>query len=106
VKQGLLILLSTCAVVGLHARDTAPTDAWSPNVTTLTSPAGLNSAQPQLSVRGDRVLLSWIERSGEKAALRFAERTDAGWTDARSVRFTSRSASTFLCRVSARFASQ
>jgi len=30
------------------------------------------------------VILSWIERSGDTAALRFAERTDTGWTDART----------------------
>jgi hypothetical protein len=44
----------------------------------------VNSAQPQLSTQGDRVTLSWIERSGETAVLRFAERTDKGWTDART----------------------
>jgi len=44
----------------------------------------VNSAQPHLSTQGHRVTLSWIERSGETAALRFAERTDKGWTDART----------------------
>jgi hypothetical protein len=49
------------------------------------SPAAPNSAQPQLSALGDRVVLSWVERSGERATLRFSERTDGGWTDAATV---------------------
>jgi hypothetical protein len=51
----------------------------------LPSPAGPNSAQPQLTVSSRGVLLSWIERDGEKSALRFAERTTTGWTAARTV---------------------
>ncbi len=62
-----------------------PTARWTPTVTALTSPAAANSAQPQLSVQGDHAVLSWIERSGDAAALRFSERNAAGWTDARTV---------------------
>ena len=58
---------------------------WPLTVTTSTSPAAPNSAQPQLSAIGDRVVLSWIERSGEDATLRFSERTDGGWTEPRTV---------------------
>jgi hypothetical protein len=58
--------------------------SWSLNVTALPSPAAANSAQPQLSGQGDHIVLSWIERSGDRANLRFAERTDAGWTEART----------------------
>jgi hypothetical protein len=43
--------------------------------TALTSPAAINSAQPQLSVSSRGVLLSWIERTGDLATLKFAERT-------------------------------
>lgn len=63
----------------------SPPPTWSMNVTPLTSPAAPNSAQPQLSPQGDRVVLSWIERSGENATLRFSERADTGWTEARTV---------------------
>jgi hypothetical protein len=55
------------------------------HVVALPSPAGPNSAQPQLTVSSRGVLLSWIERDGEKSALRFAERTTTGWTAARTV---------------------
>ena len=51
----------------------------------LTSPATGSSAQPQLSVSKRGVLLSWIERSGDLATLKFSERTTAGWTPARTV---------------------
>ena len=49
-------------------------------VSSLLSPALAGSAQPQLTVSSRGVLLSWIERTGSKAMLKFAERTAAGWT--------------------------
>lgn len=51
----------------------------------LTSPAAANSAQPQLTRSTRGVLLSWIERSGEMATLKFSERTASGWSAARTV---------------------
>jgi hypothetical protein len=51
----------------------------------LSSPAAQASAQPQLSVSGRGVLLSWIERDGSRATLKFAERTSSGWTQPRIV---------------------
>ena len=83
MKRIVLILLSALTVA-LHADTVRPTGDWSVTVAALPTPAAVNSAQPQLSTQGDRVTLSWIERAGETAALRFAERTDKGWTDART----------------------
>lgn len=51
----------------------------------LESPAAERSAQPQLTVSDDSAILSWVERSGRTAALRFAERTPGGWSEARTV---------------------
>ena len=51
----------------------------------LTSPAGEASAQPQLSASDRGVLLSWIEKPGRRATLKFAERTASGWTTPRAV---------------------
>src|SRR5262245_2064699 len=52
----------------------------------IDSPAADYSGQPQLSVHGDRALLSWVERTGGTAvALKFAERTASGWSPARTV---------------------
>ena len=51
----------------------------------LNSPAANNSAQPQLSVSPRGVLLSWIERSGDLATLKFSERTATGWSAAKTI---------------------
>jgi hypothetical protein len=51
----------------------------------VVSPARPNSAQPELSSSAKGVILSWIEREGQKATLRFAERTSHGWSSPREV---------------------
>ena len=66
----------------LVAREQA---AWSVEVQPVPAPTGAASAQPQLSVSDRGVLLSWIERSGNTATLKFAERTATGWSAARTV---------------------
>ena len=50
------------------------------------SPAGAESREPELSAApGGRVILSWVEKAGEKRyALRFATREAAGWSEART----------------------
>lgn len=57
-----------------------------PSKPTLSSPAAPNSAEPQLSTLIDRVVLSWVERAGDTATRRFAERTDGGWMEVRTSR--------------------
>jgi hypothetical protein len=53
---------------------------WIGAMTPVTSPAAArDSAQPQITVQGDRVILSWIEREGTRATLKFAE-----WTERRA----------------------
>ena len=51
----------------------------------VATPAAMNSAQPQLSVSKRGVLLSWIERTGDLATLKFAERSATGWTPAKTI---------------------
>jgi hypothetical protein len=70
----------SCALV-LHGYESE----WTPRLTALASPAPAGSAQPQLSVSDRGVLLSWIERDGEAARLKFAERTASGWSEPRVV---------------------
>lgn len=53
---------------------------WRADIAPLSSPAGAASAQPQMTVSPRGILLSWIERAGSHATLKFAERTAAGWT--------------------------
>lgn len=51
----------------------------------IATPASAHSAQPQLTVSPRGILLSWVERSGELATLKFSERTASGWSPSRTV---------------------
>jgi hypothetical protein len=76
-----VVLVAAAAQAGPGAQ----TPLWTPTVAPLPSPAAAGSAQPQLTVSSRGVLLSWIERAGETAFLKFAERTSAGWSETRTV---------------------
>ena len=58
---------------------------WRPSLAPLTTPSGANSAQPQMTVSPRGILLSWIEQTGPRARLKFAERTASGWSTAVTV---------------------
>ncbi len=72
-----LALLAAFTSVTAQERSAA---SWSPTIAPVTSPAGTNSAQPQLFASARGLILSWVEREGPKASLRFAERTANGWS--------------------------
>lgn len=72
-------LLTTSTVFGLRAQSLGTTIAQIP------SPAGPASSLPQLTVSSQGVLMSWVERSGEVATLKFSERKGDTWTPARQV---------------------
>lgn len=81
-------LALACAVVMAIATVPAAGTAaeeWPIAFVPLPSPATGSSAEPQLAVKGDRVTLSWMERSGDRATLKFAERTPDGWSQPRTV---------------------
>ena len=88
-----LLLLSLAAlsatVAGLLAgtptQGAPPDRAWPLTIDSVSSPAGAESSAPQLTVEGDRVILSWMERAGSSATLKFAERTASGWSAPRVV---------------------
>ena len=82
IRVSTLIGLTTVATAGAQARPHAP---WAVVIDSIRSPAGPNSAQPQLSSSTRGLLLSWVERNGQNATLRFAERTANGWSVARNV---------------------
>src|ERR1022692_4927327 len=54
-------------------------------VQSLSSPAGANSSEPQLTVQGYRAILRWLEVTGERATLKFAVRTSSGWATPQTV---------------------
>ena len=78
-------LLVLCAAACSIASLAGVQPSWSLKIDPLTTPAGPDSAQPQLSVSKHGVVISWIERNGPEATLKFAERTTAGWSAARPV---------------------
>jgi len=57
-----------------------PAAAWSVKIDQVNSPAGPNSSEPRLTVSDRGVILSWLEREGPTARLKFAERTSSGWS--------------------------
>ena len=81
---GAALVLTALAVSRTGSFALADTE-WKPAVEALTSPAGVNSREPQLTVQGDRTILSWIESAGPRATLKLAERTASGWSEARTV---------------------
>jgi hypothetical protein len=76
-----IVLLATLVASGSNSR----AQSVASSITILQSPAGGGSAQPQLTVSPRGVLLSWIERAGDVATLKFSERTSQGWTAPRTV---------------------
>jgi hypothetical protein len=58
---------------------------WTPAVQPLASPASGTTAAPQLTVRGERAILSWLETADARTTLKFAERTGTGWSEPRVV---------------------
>jgi hypothetical protein len=83
VKQAAGLVAVASLLAGFSGSAPRPPDGWLSAVETITTPAGEGSGQPQLNVAGDRALLSWVERSGDRATLKFADRTAAGWSEPR-----------------------
>jgi hypothetical protein len=63
----------------------ATRDVLQITVQQLTSPAAEPGGEPNLSVSNRGVLLSWVERTGTRATLKFAERSAIGWSATRPV---------------------
>jgi hypothetical protein len=58
---------------------------WAVVIDPLAPPAAVSSFAPQVTSSRDGVTASWVEQTGEKAALRFSERTSSGWSPAKTV---------------------
>ncbi|MCU1385704.1 MAG: hypothetical protein JWL71_4401 [Acidobacteria bacterium] len=83
-----LVLLAACVfLASCHGSPPTPAAAWTLQLQPLPSPAADASAQPQLSASADGVILSWLENAGSQTALKFSERTAAGWSEPRLVAF-------------------
>lgn len=77
--------IAVCVMMIATANAVALQPSFSLSPQPIPTPAGASSAQPQLSVSKRGVLVSWIERSGDLATLKFAERTATGWTAAQTI---------------------
>jgi hypothetical protein len=88
LKKVLFAVVSITAVAlfALSSPEAAlsPT-RWTPIIKPVASPAAANSGQPQLSTSEQGVILSWVERQGARATLKFTERTANGWSEPRIV---------------------
>jgi hypothetical protein len=100
IRTARAAILTTALALACTAGIAGRAD-WMLTVRPLTSPAGAESAQPQLSTSERGAILSWIERSGPTATLKFARlrsasalRASAGqagtqvqstWSEARTV---------------------
>jgi hypothetical protein len=83
ITVGLVLCVAALLLATEHAQ---PSPQTSPplRIETFPSPAGANSSEPQLTSQGDRVILSWVEVSGERASLKFSERAPTGWSNAQT----------------------
>ena len=77
--RGPVVLVVIAIAVGVACGRSDPAD-WRVTVQPVSSPAGMNSSEPTLSVSDRGALLSWIERAGTTTHLKFSERTSYGWT--------------------------
>src|SRR5688572_2126763 len=89
MKRLVLLIVAGSGVIAavIAARTMTTAAVWQAGAAQpIDSPAAANgSAQPQLSVLGDKLLLSWIEIINADATLKVAERTPTGWSEARKV---------------------
>lgn len=84
-RVALITLTGIAVVVAAGGRPQAQ-DAAPLTVRALASPAAVaGSLLPQMTVSPRGALLSWVERAGRQATLKFAERTPSGWTAAQTV---------------------
>ena len=72
--------LATVLLVALVAAGCSRRE-WTTAIEPLPNPAAPGSFEPQLTGSGDDVVLSWVERDGETATLKFSTRTATGWSD-------------------------
>jgi hypothetical protein len=75
----LAVLASVVQPASL-AQDAAPF-----RIEPLTSPAGDDSLAPNLATEGNRTILSWLDNHDDLPALKFSERTPAGWSEPRTI---------------------
>lgn len=83
MRERLLLAVLAAAVAVASCRSRPSVDApLTLEDAALHTPPG--SGMPQITVNGDRAVLSWLEIASTGATLKFAERTNSGWTEPRT----------------------
>src|SRR5687767_3921888 len=59
--------------------------AWDVRVESLTAPPTGRTDSPQLTASSAGAVFSWLEHTGDFAALKYATRTESGWSPAQIV---------------------
>jgi hypothetical protein len=87
VPAGIGVVMLAWFIAGTLDAERSAETTWPPlTIEALITPAQVNSGQPQLSESTyGGILLSWIERTGSTATLKFAEHANGGWTAVRTV---------------------
>ena len=80
----IFILGTAAALMIASARQSGPLAEWTMTIEPIASPAGSNTAEPQMTAEGGHTIVSWLELAGSRATLKFAERTASGWSDVRT----------------------
>ena len=81
---GLVVCAVTLAAATSARQPPASSTGSTIALEPIASPAGVNSAEPQLTTDRGRTMLSWVELAGTHTSLKVAERTASGWTDVRT----------------------
>lgn len=69
----------------LFTAQAPPPSPWAPTLERLETPAAPGSSAPQLSSSSRGLILSWLERDGSSAVLKFSERQAGRWSAPRTV---------------------
>ena len=81
----LTLAIAAAASISIGCGRTIDPAAWTVSIEPVAAPAAAASFEPQLTSSSRGVLASWVEQAGEMATLKFAERTDSGWSPVRTV---------------------
>lgn len=77
--------LALAVLVALVQANSVAQEAAPFRVEPLASPAGEDTLAPNLATEGNRTVLSWLDINDDLPALKFSERTPAGWSEPRTV---------------------
>ncbi len=83
IAARVTLALGTAGVVIHVACSTSAHPPAALKIEPLALAAAEPSLAPQMTVNGDRVLVSWVETRADTSLLKFAERTPAGWSEPR-----------------------